>query len=216
MRMVRVKICGITSKRDLKAAVEAGADAVGFVVEVDYSPRSLSLEEAQKLVDLVPLFVDSVAVTTTESIEGLKRIYKRLRPDGIQIHCDKLPEACEAREYLSFTRLIKVLHPELCSEESSLENAQSFDAVLLDSHIKGRQGGTGKPHDWELSRKIKEKLNPTPVILAGGLNSENIGKAIRAVRPYGVDVSSGVESYPGVKDPLKVFEFIRKAKEAAF
>ena len=94
-----------------------------------------------------------------------------------------------------------------------LEVAKAFEAILMDSPIPGRYGGTGKTHDWELSRRVRDAIHPKPLILAGGLTSENVEEAIRIVKPYAVDVSSGVESHPGLKDRSKVFEFIKRAKE---
>lgn len=217
MKTARVKICGITSEHDLMTAVDAGADAVGFIVDVPSSPRNLTLDAAEKLVKLVPVFVDSIAVTVPESLGSLKRIYEQLKPDGIQIHGERFPEAHAIREGIPHTRLIKAIHSEPSGvAESSLKASRSFDAVLLDSYVRGKYGGTGIVHDWELSRRIRDRLNPSLVILAGGLTPDNVEEAIRIVHPYAVDVSSGAESSPGVKDPRKVFEFVKNAKKVKF
>ena len=217
MKTARVKICGITSKHDLMTAVDAGADAVGFVVDVPSSPRNLTLDVAENLVKLVPVYVDSTAVTVPESLGSLKRIYEQLKPDGIQIHGEKLPEAHQVREAIPHTHLIKAI-PSKPGDvaESSLKAWRSFDAVLLDSYVNEKYGGTGTVHNWELSRQMRDKLNPTLLILAGGLTPDNVEEAIRIVHPYAVDVSSGVESSPGVKHPRKVFEFIENAKKVKF
>jgi phosphoribosylanthranilate isomerase len=97
--------------------------------------------------------------------------------------------------------------------DEAVKAANTFDAVLVDSFVAGRFGGTGKVHDWELSKRVRQKVHPKPLILAGGLNPENVQDAVRVVKPYAVDVSSGVESQPGIKDSKKVFEFIKNAKE---
>lgn len=212
-----MKICGITSKHDLMTAIDAGADAVGFIVNVSSSPRNLALDVAEKLVKLVPVFVDSIAVTVPESLDSLKRIYEQLKPDGIQIHGEKFPDAHVIREGMPHTRLIKAIHSEPSDvAKSSLKASRTFDAVLLDSYVRGKYGGTGIVHDWELSRHIRDRLNPTLLILAGGLTPNNVQEAIRIVHPYAIDVSSGVESSPGVKDPRKVFEFVKNAKKVRF
>ncbi|MFB0504580.1 MAG: phosphoribosylanthranilate isomerase [Candidatus Bathyarchaeia archaeon] len=217
MKTARVKICGITSKHDLITAVDAGADAVGFVVDVPSSARNLTLDVAEKLVKLVPVFVNSIAVTVSESLGSLKRIYEQVKPDGMQIHGEKFPQAHVIREGIPHTHLIKAINPEPGDiVESSLEASRSFDAVLLDSYVRGKYGGTGIVHNWELSRHIRDRLDSTPLILAGGLTPDNVEEAIRIVHPYAVDVSSGVESCPGVKDSRKASEFVMNAKKVRF
>ena len=214
MSRVRVKICGITSPKDLLTAVEAGADAVGFIIDVPQSPRNLSIGEAGKLIEATPVFVDTVVVTVPENIGHLEKIYEESKADIIQVHGsshlhkeirERLPDAClicgvQAR-------------PETTTD-TVLEAVRLFNAVLIDSHVPGKYGGTGTTHDWELSRRIRELIHPKPLILAGGLRPENVSEAIRVVKPFAVDVSTGVESRPGVKDRKKVFEFVRNAQEA--
>ena len=214
MRKVKVKICGITREEDLAVAVAAGADAVGFLVGVPSSPRNLTLEQAEKLVKQVPVFVDSVVVTVPESVNSLVKIYDRLKPTAIQIHGEKLSETSVIREKIRGARLIKTLHVKTGNVTAAvIEDSKFFDAILLDSFTGGQYGGTGMVHDWELSRKIKQIIEPTPLILAGGLTPENVREAIFTVQPYAVDVASGVESRPGIKDPEKVLTFIENAKE---
>jgi len=214
MRKVRVKICGITREEDLAVAVEAGADAVGFIVGVPSSPRNLTLERAERLVKQVPVFVDSVVVTVPDSLNSLVKIYDRLRPTAIQIHGEKPLEASVIREKIRGARLIKTVYIKTGNMPTAvIEDSKFFDAVLLDSFTSGQYGGTGMVHDWELSKQIKQIIEPTPLILAGGLKPENVKEAILTVQPYAVDVASGVESQPAVKDPKKVYEFIKNAKE---
>ena len=210
---VKVKICGITSNEDLATAVEAGADAVGFVVKVPSSPRTLTIERAEKMMINTPVFVKNVVVTVPKSLNELTEIYSRLKPDILQIHSHNLSDSA-IREKFANTRLIRAVQAK--SErvvEDAVKAANTFDAVLVDSFVPGRFGGTGMVHDWKLSRRVKRVIHPKPLILAGGLNPENVRNAVRAVKPYAVDVSTGVESRPGVKDPDKVFAFIEKAKE---
>ena len=210
---VRVKICGITRKEDLDAAVEAGADAVGFVVGVASSPRNLSLKEAETLIRQVPLFVKSVLVTVPQSIDDFAP-YKKLNPDVIQIHGDNLHASASIRMKLPSTMLIRGVNAQVANDLEAVAKASKlFDAVLLDSFVEGQYGGTGVVHDWELSRSVRKVIQPKPLILAGGLNPENVAEAVRTVEPYAVDVSSGVEQKPRVKSHKKIVEFIKNAKD---
>jgi phosphoribosylanthranilate isomerase len=214
LRSVRVKICGITREEDLAIAVAAGADAVGFLVGVPSSPRNLTLERAERLLRQVPIFVDSVVVTAPQNINDLVEICERLKPTAIQIHGKKYLEASEIREKIKDIHLIKTIYVKTSSlNEATIEDSKIFDAILLDSFTKNQLGGTGRVHDWTLSRQIKEAVAPTPVILAGGLKPENVKEAVLKVQPYAVDVASGVELRPGIKDPEKVRAFVENAKE---
>jgi phosphoribosylanthranilate isomerase len=210
---VKVKICGITSNEDLVTAVRAGADAVGFVVNVPSSPRNITIENAEKLMKNTPVFVKNVVVTVPKRLGELVEIYERLRPDVLQIHGHNLSDSV-IREKLANTRLIRGIQVKSdYAVDEAVKAANTFDAVLVDSFVPGKFGGTGEVHDWELSKRVKEKVHPKPLILAGGLNPENVQDAVRVVKPYAVDVSSGVETKPGIKDSKKVFEFIKNAKE---
>jgi len=214
LRSVRVKICGITREEDLAFAVAAGADAVGFLVGVPSSPRNLTLERAERLLRQVPIFVDSVVVMAPPNINGLVEICEGLKPTAIQIHGKKNFDASEIRERIKDTRLIKTIYvTKDALKETVIEDLKTFDAVLLDSFTKGQYGGTGRVHDWTLSRQIKEAVAPLPVILAGGLKPENVKEAILTVQPYAVDVASGVELRPAVKDHEKIRAFVENAKE---
>ncbi|MDG6222734.1 MAG: phosphoribosylanthranilate isomerase [Candidatus Bathyarchaeota archaeon] len=214
MREVRVKICGITRKEDLTVAVDAGADAVGFLVGVPSSPRNLTLEKVKTLLDLVPVFVDSVVVTAPESVKDIVEICETLKPSVIQIHGKKKFVFSQVHEKVTDTCLVKTVYvkPDILEEEN-IEELKQFDAVLLDSFTKNQYGGTGKTHDWTVSQQIKEAVAPVPVILAGGLKPENVKEAILAVKPYAVDVASGVETSPGIKDHNKIHVFVENAKE---
>ena len=214
MRSVRVKICGITREEDLAVAVAAGADAVGFLVGVPSSPRNLTLERAETLLKQVPIFVDSVVVTAPQNINELVEICERLKPSAIQIHGKKQLDSLEIRERIRDIRLIKTIYVKKESlSEAIIKDSKIFDAILLDSFTRDQFGGTGRVHDWALSRQIKEAVKPVPVILAGGLKPENVKEAVLTVQPYAVDVASGVELKPGVKDAEKIRAFVENAKE---
>jgi phosphoribosylanthranilate isomerase len=213
MNAVRVKICGITRKEDLDAAVAAGADAVGFVVGVASSPRNIALEKAEKLIRQVPPFVKSVLVTVPRGIDDFE-MYEKLNPDAIQIHGENLHTAASVRLKIPNTLLIGAVNAKLANALDVVSKpAKIFDAVLLDSFANGRYGGTGIVHDWELSKRVKQAIHPKPLILAGGLTPENVAEAVRTVEPYAVDVSSGVERQPGIKDHKKISNFIKNAKD---
>jgi phosphoribosylanthranilate isomerase len=183
-------------------------------VGVPSSPRNLTLKRAETLLRQVPVFVDSVVVTAPQSINGLAEICERLKPTAIQIHGKKSFDASEVRERIKGTRLIKTVYvTKDALNETAIEELKAFDAVLLDSFIKGQYGGTGRVHDWNLSRQIREAVAPLPLILAGGLKPENVKEAVQTVQPYAVDVASGVELRPAVKDHEKVRAFVENAKE---
>jgi len=213
MRMVRVKICGIARKEDLDAAAAAGANAVGFVVGVASSPRSIILEKAKKLIRQVPPFVKSVLVTVPKGINEFE-MYKKLNPDAIQIHGENLHAAASVRLKIPNITLIGAVNSNFANDLDAVSRASKlFDAVLLDSFAEGRYGGTGIVHDWEVSKRVKQAIHPKPLILAGGLTPENVAEAVRTIEPYAVDVSSGVERQPGIKDHEKIIEFIKNAKD---
>jgi phosphoribosylanthranilate isomerase len=211
MKNIRVKICGITQKEDLEFAVNAGADAVGFVVGVPSSLRNISLRKASNLIKQVPPFVKSVLVTVPKSLEELEDILKILNPGAIQIHGANMDE--KVRDKLPNRLLIRAVNANVKDAIiKAEEEAKIFDAIILDSFIEGKYGGTGITHDWRLSRKVKQAIHPKPLILAGGLTPENVADAVQAVEPYAVDVSSGVEWQPGIKDHQKILKFVENAK----
>ena len=210
---VRVKICGITREEDLAIAAAAGADAVGFVVGAP-SPRNVSLEKAEKLISLVPIFVESILVMVPTSTDELLKTCERLSPNAIQIHGKNLPGVFSLRDKLPNTHLIRAVNANHVSViKVAADASKSFDAILMDTCTGGKYGGTGVTHDWELSKRVKQTICPMPLILAGGLKPENVRDAVCTVQPYAVDVSSGVERHPGIKDARKVMEFIKNAKD---
>ncbi|MHC1583065.1 MAG: phosphoribosylanthranilate isomerase, partial [Methanosarcinales archaeon] len=196
--MLRVKICGIKNEDELKLALTAGADAVGFITEVPLeTPRRITLERARTLVRKVPIFVESVLVIMPTSPEEVYQMAERARPGAIQIHTPPDSELLEKIQDLRRENGIKIVQTIGIGKKTLLEIhgeieriSRYIDAVLLDTERPGGGGGTGRTHDWSMSREIVEETR-LPVILAGGLNHENVRDAVRTVRPYGVDTASG-------------------------
>lgn len=201
--MVRVKICGITNAEDALAAVEAGADALGFVFH-EKSPRNISPQKAAAIIATLPPFVQTVGLFVDADPERVNWVADFCGLDLVQLHGDEDPEECtEIRR-----RVIKAFR---IKDQSSLARLGKYHVAgyLLDAWSPDAHGGTGTTFDWELLRDI---AHDRPIILAGGLDPGNVGQAVEQVRPYAVDVSSGVESAPGKKDADKVRQFIRNAK----
>ncbi|VVB89304.1 N-(5'-phosphoribosyl)anthranilate isomerase [uncultured archaeon] len=212
---MKVKICGIRNERDLYTAINAGADAVGFITEVPVdSPRKISLAVAAQLIKKVPVFVTSVLVIMPENAERAIQMIHTARPTAVQIHnALPLPELEKIKE--TGVKLVKTIPVSRDADPKLLMELVStltgiVDAVLLDTVLDGKPGGTGTPHNWEITRDVVLRAG-APVILAGGLNPHNVGDAIRTVRPYAVDTASGVET-DGRKDETKVYDFIRNAR----
>jgi phosphoribosylanthranilate isomerase len=207
--MTRVKICGIMNSDDLASAIQAGADAVGFVVEIEDSRHCISAQKAADLIHKVPVYTKSVAVIHPCNVDDARRLADITRADVLQLH-SMLPPSDMA---LLRSRISQKLVVAVAADDGGLQ-AKSYervaDAILLDSMVEGRLGGTGRVHDWDKSASIVRSLQ-VPVILAGGLDPENVLQAIERVRPYAVDVSSGTET-AGRKDPFKVRAFVQKVR----
>lgn len=201
---VKVKICGITSREDALGALEAGADALGFVF-YSKSPRYIAPKAAAEIIASLPPFISNVGLFVNGSDQEVRQIVERTGIDTLQFHGDESAEDCAPflRHCIKAFRIADV---------DSLNQLPDFHtrAWLLDSFVPGEQGGTGVTFNWALAKQAVS-LN-RPVILAGGLTADNVQEAIRQVRPYAVDVSSGVESAPGKKDLAKVRAFIQSAK----
>jgi phosphoribosylanthranilate isomerase len=210
---MKVKICGIKSEQDLVMALNAGADAVGFITEVPVdSPRKISLAEASRLISKVPVFVASVLVIMPENAEQAVHMIQTARPAAVQIHNTLgISELKMIKE--TGVKLIKTI-PVSADTGTLIKQVRELhgiaDAVLLDTVLDGNSGGTGVPHNWKVSSGIVLHSG-MPVILAGGLKPENVTDAIRTVRPYAVDTASGVET-DGRKDEKKVMAFIKNAR----
>ncbi|HSA58715.1 MAG TPA: phosphoribosylanthranilate isomerase [bacterium] len=200
-----VKICGITNIEDALAAVEFGADALGFNFYAK-SPRHVSFERAQKILEDVPPTVLKVGVFVNESERTVKDLSVALELDYLQFHGDETPSYCEqfAAPYWKAFRL---------KDEKTIELMKKYrcEYYLVDTFIAQSYGGTGVTGNWDLTREAKQVGK---IILAGGLTPENVADAIRTVGPDGVDVASGVEEKPGRKSAAKIERFISNAREA--
>jgi phosphoribosylanthranilate isomerase len=202
--MTRIKICGITREQDLQAAVAAGVDALGFVF-YGKSPRNVAPQQAAELLRVLPPFVTSVGLFVDPPAEMVRAVLAQVPLDVLQFHGDETPEFCRqfGRPYLKAIRV----RPGVDLVECAARYADA-QGLLLDAYVEGVQGGTGESFDWAL---IPRDLS-LPVILSGGLHPGNVAEAVRAVRPYAVDVSSGVEAAKGIKDAAKVAAFIKEVK----
>ena len=210
MNTVRVKICGLRSEHDLDIAVSAGADAVGLLCSVPVdTPREIDVEHASTLAASTPPFVTSVLVTMPNSVDEALDLLTTIEPDAIQIHGDlSVSSIAEIATEFPVIRALSVTDSEHIHRTASVA-----DAILLDSVDETGAGGTGETHDWDRAADVVESLD-IPVILAGGLTPKNVTTAINQVRPYAVDVASGVEDEHG-KDPTAVHSFIEAARNSS-
>ena len=200
----KVKICGITNLADALAAVEAGADALGFMF-YEASPRFVPPKVAAEIVRALPPFVAKVGVFVNASADAVTSIVEECGLDTLQFHGDEPPEFCR-RFRLKTIKAFRV------RDARSLEQMAAYqsEAWLLDTFVAGKLGGTGEPFNWDLAREAGRRNSR--VILAGGLTPANVAQAVRQVRPFAVDVSSGVELSLGTKDPARIRAFIAAAK----
>jgi phosphoribosylanthranilate isomerase len=201
---VKVKICGITNLPDAMAAAEAGADALGFVF-YDQSPRRISVEAAAALIRQLPPFVMKVGVFVNAPEDQVVQAIRGCGLNLLQFHGDEAPEYCLQFGLMSMKAL-------RVRDAASLQALRDYrtDAWLLDAYSPGKPGGTGETFNWDLVLEARDWGRP--IFLAGGLTPENVAEAVRHARPYGVDVSSGVEAAAGRKDHAKVKAFIQAAK----
>jgi len=202
---MRVKICGVSRVEDALVIVEAGADAVGCLVGLDHpSPDQVSAATAKAVFSVLPPFVARVLVTHRTKLGEVADLVRDTGATAVQLHGEfplvAVPALREALPYLSIVKCVHVTGEEAIAAAGAA--ARVADAVLLDTKVRGRIGGTGKVHDWSISARIVESC-PRPVILAGGLNPGNVAEAIARVRPYGVDANSGTRATGGTKDPAK-------------
>ncbi len=203
----RIKICGMTKKSDVDLAVRLGVDAIGFIF-VKSSPRYISPEDARQIAASVPPFVDMVGVFMDEEPSSIHEIISYCNLTVVQLHGSETPDYSEAISSI----VIKAfrVRPEMTPMDlAGYQNV--VDGFLLDTYQKGVAGGTGQTFDWQLANKLSP---PGPLVLAGGINPENVGAAIQAVRPFAVDVCSGVEIEPGVKDVEKMKQLMEEVSKA--
>ncbi|MFY9315680.1 MAG: phosphoribosylanthranilate isomerase [Burkholderiales bacterium] len=201
----RVKICGMTRAEDIQAAARAGADAIGLVFYPP-SPRCLSPDRARLLAGEVPAFVSTVALFVNPAAAQVNEVLDRVRPSMLQFHGEEAPEFC-AQFGVPWIKACRV-RPQV----DLLEYLRPFSGAagwLLDSHVE-EYGGVGESFDWSLVPAERSR----PIILSGGLTRENVRSAVRRVRPWAVDVSSGVESAKGIKDAARIAAFIAEVRDA--
>ena len=196
--MTAVKICGITNPEDACAACDYGAEALGFIF-FDLSPRHINPMEAKKIIQRLPRDIAKIGVFVNPEISLIRNIWEHCRLDFIQLSGDETPDFCSQ---IPASLLFKAVPPAMGENLSAIDSYKAR-AFLIDSREQGKFGGTGKLSSWEQAMAIGRKH---PVILAGGLNPENVGTAIAAVSPEAVDVSSGVEISPGEKRSAKSAE----------
>ncbi len=199
-----IKICGITRAEDALAAAELGADAIGLNF-YSQSPRSITLQEAAAIVKDLPQKIEVVALFVNPDAEFVYQLVKSNLIDLLQFHGDESPEFCEQFS-TPYMKAIAVKDSRKLNDDLAQYNSAKY--ILLDSYDPDLHGGTGKTFDWEKTRQLAGSQQAR-LVLAGGLHADNVQTAIRAVRPFGVDVSSGVEASKGIKDLSKMKSFIR-------
>ena len=206
MNRTRIKICGITRQEDADVAVAAGADALGFVFYAP-SPRNVSVEQASEVIRGLPAFVTSTALFVNAEPEFVQRVIDETGIDLLQFHGDEDVAYCEqfSRPYMKAIRM----KPEV-DVAAECQRYSSASAVLLDAYRPGVPGGTGESFDWD---RIPAEVRSS-IVLAGGLNPDNIRRAVETVCPFAVDVSGGVEASKGIKDKEKVEKFTQEVNRA--
>jgi phosphoribosylanthranilate isomerase len=219
--MTWVKICGTTNLEDALVAVEAGADAVGFVF-YEKSPRCVTVETAREIVEKLPAGVEKVGVFVDLESEHIREIAVKARLTAVQLHGKQSMESLwkdqrTVVECVGVAKLIPMVYGDALKDGGFFISQRAQDdifAILLDSRSNGAAGGTGMTFDWDAARDMVQAMSLTvPVIVAGGLTALNVVDAMKMFQPFGVDVASGVEARPGKKDPEKVRAFVRAVRE---
>ena len=208
MAIVRVKICGITNAADALAAIDAGANQLGFNFYVE-TPRHITEQEAAKIRPQLPTKVKAVGIFVNATSAEVAATHKSLKLDAAQLHGDETPN--DAAEIARSLPVIKAFRIDSDFPLGTLDEYPEAFAYLLDAADTGQYGGTGRTTDWDVARRAALSHR---IILAGGLKVENVAAAVRIVRPFGVDVASGVESRPGKKDHGRLREFIQEVRRA--
>lgn len=212
--MTRVKICGVRSLDEARAVVEAGADALGFHIALEHSKCPIGEATASSIIAHMPPFVASVIVTTALDSKELIRIARATGANTLQLQGEVSADTIRAvKAVFPYFKVYAVVHVFGTDAIEAAKKIEGADAIILDSADKtsGARGGTGKTHDWNVSRAVVESVS-LPVILAGGLTPENVAEAIHVVRPYAVDVETGVSNPDHTKNIEKVRLFIERAK----
>lgn len=208
---IRTKFCGITRQQDAEAAVEAGCDALGLVFH-SASPRAVTADQAKAIIAGLPPFVSIVALFMNAEVAAVTTVCETLNPNCLQFHGEESAVFCEqfGCPYIKSLALGQENNKKLLPEVAEFSSAA---ALLVDGHAQGQMGGSGESFDWQgFSSQLSQLTQP--VILAGGLKSDNVRQAIRLLKPYAVDVSSGIETQPGIKDPAKMAAFMQQVHSA--
>ena len=219
--MVKIKICGISEEKHVDLLIKEGVDCIGVVVNVPKSPRNVDVKKSLSLKKLIPPSISFVCVTIPKSVSSVINLENSLQPDVLQLH--SLEDESFFKEIKENIKSKLVLGLPVDKDGNSkvigkdpIESAKVLskycDALLVDSYSEKTIGGSGITSDFEIAKKVKTAIK-IPLILSGGLNPENISNAIKHVRPHAVDVSSGVESSPGIKDEQLIINFIKNAKK---
>ncbi|MEQ9619395.1 MAG: phosphoribosylanthranilate isomerase [Deltaproteobacteria bacterium] len=201
--MTRIKICGITNREDAMRAAKLGADALGFIFYRG-SRRYIDPGIAARIVGSLPPFITTVGVFVNQSLDEIASLKEKTGIDAVQLHGDESPEFCNAVPY----KLIKALRIKDNIDREEVE-LYSVQAILFDKHSEDSYGGTGRSFNWDILRNLDISKE---IILSGGLTPENVCQAMETVKPYGVDVSSGVEDSPGKKNHVKLRKFIEAVR----
>ena len=219
--MTWVKICGMTNLEDALAAVEAGADAVGFVF-YEKSPRKVSVEAAREIVEKLPESVEKVGVFVDAECERIRAVALDVGLTAVQLHGKRALDSVwedtrPAAECVGVSKLIPMIPGDALKGGGIMVRErvrEKIFAILIDAQVNGTSGGMGAKFDWEATHGMVQALSlSVPVIVAGGLTGSNVGEAMKLFQPFGVDVASGVEARPGKKDPEKVRVFVRAVRE---
>jgi phosphoribosylanthranilate isomerase len=223
--MFQIKVCGITTESDAVAAVEVGVDALGLNF-YPKSPRCISRETARQIIRAIPSETVKVGLFVNEEIELVKETFDALQLDFIQLHGDETREYVEQlgeRPVIKAFRLVSqnlVPIEEFCGRgfqsDKNSRQVGNLSYLLIDSHVEGVYGGSGVPADWTACASVAANSNLPLLMLAGGLNPENVAQAIAAVRPAAVDTASGVETSPGQKDRRMMAAFVENARRGFF
>ncbi len=217
MARIRIKMCGTTTKEDAEHAVSLGVDGLGFIF-VEKSPRFVEPAFARELIAQLPPFISRVGVFVNSSFEEIKEIVSKAGLTQVQLHGSETPALC--RELGNWNKGMSICKAFSIGKSDNPPDINAYndviDSLLLDTYMKGVEGGTGKVFDW----KLVDRLSPTkPLILAGGLNPGNVMEAITTVKPYAIDINSGVEDRPGIKNHQlldKLFANVRLAEKQLF
>ena len=205
----RIKICGLTCLEDAFAAVSLGTDALGFIFIAE-SPRCILPEKAAAISLKLPAFVARVGVFKDQEPDWIKKVVHLCGLHIVQLHGQESPEYCQSLG-LDYIKAFRIKNEDSLEHLEKYQNLTRKKAFLLDTFVPHQSGGTGKTFDWRLAQMAS---GFAPIILSGGINPENVEKAIARVRPFAIDVASGIEVAPGRKDPAKMKAFVRQVHKA--